>query len=235
MKWKDLIEPSSIPIALTGFVLAFSYSGILSFIPIYAKELGLSEIASYFFILYALVVVISRPFTGKIFDRFGENVLVYPAIIIFTIGMFILSQAQTSFWFLGAGMLIGLGYGTLIPSFQTIAISAAPNHRRGSATATYFSFFDSGIGFGSFILGIVAAKSSYHNMYFIAAIIVAFTLLFILWITRTKTKIQETTYRWKNFRLTLIRKVNFPVYFPYFVFLSRRAYTYSRNKKEGHI
>ena len=66
MKWKDLLEPSSIPIALTGFVLAFSYSGILSFIPIYAKELGLADIASYFFILYALVVVISRPFTGKI-------------------------------------------------------------------------------------------------------------------------------------------------------------------------
>ena len=97
MKWKDLLEPASIPIALTGFVLAFSYSGILSFIPIYAKELGLGEVASYFFILYALVVVISRPFTGKIFDRFGENVLVYPAIIIFTIGMFILSQAQTRF------------------------------------------------------------------------------------------------------------------------------------------
>lgn len=91
--------------------------------------------------------------------------------------MFILSQAQTPFWFLGAGILIGLGYGTLIPSFQTIAISAAPNHRRGSATATYFSFFDSGMGLGSFVLGIVAAHSSYHNMYFIAAIIVAFTLL----------------------------------------------------------
>ena len=44
MNWKDLIEPSSIPIALTGFVLAFSYSGILSFIPIYAKELGLERL-----------------------------------------------------------------------------------------------------------------------------------------------------------------------------------------------
>ena len=206
----------------------------LSFIPIYAKELGLSEIASYFFILYALVVVISRPFTGKIFDRFGENVLVYPAIIIFTIGMFILSQAQTSFWFLGAGMLIGLGYGTLIPSFQTIAISAAPNHRRGSATATYFSFFDSGIGFGSFILGIVAAKSSYHNMYFIAAIIVAFTLLLYYGLHGRKQN-SRNNLQTEKFRLTLIRKVNFPVYFPYFVFLSRRAYTYSRNKKEGHI
>lgn len=194
MKWKDLIEPSSIPIALTGFILAFSYSGILSFIPIYAKELGLEEMASYFFILYALVVVLSRPFTGKMFDRFGENMLVYPSIIIFTVGMFILSQAQTSFWFLGAGILIGLGYGTLIPSFQTIAVSSAPNHRRGSATATYFSFFDSGIGIGSSVLGIIAARSSYHNMYFIAAIVVAFTLLiyYVLHGRKQKFKRQRT-------------------------------------------
>lgn len=177
MKWKDLIEPASIPIALTGFVLAFSYSGILSFIPIYAKTIGLEDVASYFFIVYALVVVISRPFTGKIFDRFGENVLIYPSIILFTIGMFILSQAQTAFWFLGAGVLIGFGYGTLIPSFQTLAIFSAPSHRRGSATATYFSFFDSGLGIGSFVLGIVASQSSYANMYVISAIIAAFTLL----------------------------------------------------------
>ncbi|MDM5155490.1 MFS transporter [Bacillus sp. DX1.1] len=191
MKWKELIEPSTIPIALTGFVLAFSYSGILSFIPIYAKEIGLADVASYFFIVYALVVVLSRPFTGKIFDRFGENVLIYPSIIIFTIGMFVLSQAQTSFWFLGSGMLIGLGYGTLIPSFQTIAVSAAPNHRRGSATATYFSFFDSGIGIGSFVLGIIAAQSSYHNMYFIAAIIVAFTLVIYYGLHGRKQKFKK--------------------------------------------
>ena len=126
--------------------------------------------------------------------------------------MFILSQAQTSFWFLGAGMLIGLGYGTLIPSFQTIAISAAPNHRRGSATATYFSFFDSGIGFGSFILGIVA-RNPVIIICILSQLLSLRSLYFILWITRTKTKIQETTYRRKNFRLTLIRKVNFPFTF----------------------
>ena len=115
--------------------------------------------------------------------------------------MFILSQAQTSFWFLGAGMLIGLGYGTLIPSFQTIAISAAPNHRRGSATATYFSFFDSGIGFGSFRY--CRAKSSYHNMYFIAPIIVAFTLLLYYknLPTLTYTNIHICNYRaWVYFK-----------------------------------
>lgn len=194
MKWKDLFESSSIPISLTGFVFAFAYSGILSFIPIYTKELGLEHIASYFFIVYALVVVISRPFTGKIFDRFGENVLVYPAIITFTIGMFLLSQAETSFSLLASGILIGFGYGTLLPSFQTIAISAAPNHRRGAATATYFSFFDSGMGIGSFVLGIVAAHSSYSNMYAIAALLIASTLVlyFALHGRKQKFKKQST-------------------------------------------
>ncbi|HCX49268.1 MAG TPA: MFS transporter, partial [Bacillus sp. (in: Bacteria)] len=56
---------------------------------------------------------------------------------------------------------------------------------------TYFSFFDSGIGFGSFILGIVAAKSSYHNMYFIAAIIVAFTLLLYYGLHGRKQKFKK--------------------------------------------
>lgn len=194
MKWKDLFESSSIPISLTGFVFAFAYSGILSFIPMYTKELGLEHIASYFFVVYALVVVISRPFTGKIFDRFGENVLVYPAIISFTIGMFLLSQAETSFSLLASGILIGFGYGTLLPSFQTIAISAAPNHRRGAATATYFSFFDSGMGIGSFVLGIVAAHSSYSHMYAIAALLIASTLVlyFALHGRKQKFKKQST-------------------------------------------
>ncbi|MGF9966083.1 MFS transporter [Bacillus rhizoplanae] len=193
MQWKDLIEPSTIPIAITGCVLSFSYSGILSFIPVYAKELGMADIASYFFVVYAIVVVISRPFSGKIFDRFGENVLIYPSIIIFMIGMFTLSQAQTSFWLLAAGVLIGIGYGTLIPSFQTIAVSAAPHHRRGSATATYFSFFDTGMGIGSFVLGIIAAHSSYHNMYFISSIIVAFTLLIYYFLHGRKQKFKKQT------------------------------------------
>ncbi|MRC75124.1 MFS transporter, partial [Bacillus thuringiensis] len=49
----------------------------------------------------------------------------------------------------------------------------------------------SGIGFGSFILGIVAAKSSYHNMYFIAAIIVAFTLLLYYGLRGRKQKFKK--------------------------------------------
>lgn len=44
--------------------LSFAYSGLLSFIPVYAKEQGMVEASSYFFVIYAIMIVISRPFTS---------------------------------------------------------------------------------------------------------------------------------------------------------------------------
>ncbi len=171
------IEPKAIPIALAGFFLAFSYAAIATFISVYAKSIGLEAIASYFFIVFAAMILISRPFTGRLFDRRGEHILVYPGIILFFVGMIWLSQAQSAMMFLIAGGIIGLGYGAILPSFQTIAIQASSVHRRALATSTYFVLFDTGYGLGSYILGIVAAHTDYHTMYFIGGLIVALSIV----------------------------------------------------------
>ncbi len=114
--WKKYIEPSAIPISLSGSVLAFSYGAITTFISIYAQELGLSSFASYFFVVFAAMIVIPRPLVGRLFDRLGEHVLVYPGIFLFAIGMIGLSQAHTAFLFLLTAGIIGLGYGALLPA-----------------------------------------------------------------------------------------------------------------------
>ncbi|MCS7463949.1 MFS transporter [Paenibacillus doosanensis] len=175
--WRKLIEPKAIPISLAGSVLAFSYGAISTFISVYAKSLGLEQVASYFFMVFAAVILLSRPFTGRLFDRMGEHVLVYPGIVLFVIGMIWLSQAHTAGVFLLTGGIIGLGYGALLPSFQAIAVKSSPSHRSGLATGTYFVFFDSGYGLGSYLLGLIAAKTSYHTMYLIGGIVVAFTVI----------------------------------------------------------
>ncbi|GAB7054851.1 MULTISPECIES: MFS transporter [unclassified Paenibacillus] len=173
--WRKWFEPRALPISLAGSTLAFSYGAITTFISVYAKDLGMGPLASYFFIIFAAIIVLSRPFTGKIFDRLGAHVLVYPGLLLFTLGMIGLSLAQTPFVFLVTGGIIGLGFGALIPSFQTIAVQSSPNHRRGVATGTYFVLFDTGYGLGAYLLGIIAASTSYHTMYFIAGLIVACT------------------------------------------------------------
>ncbi len=185
----NLIERKSLPISLTAAFISFGYSSIMSFITLYANELGFVEIASFFFIVYAVVVLMSRPFTGKLLDRKGENIIIYPGIIIFSIGLIVLGFSNIPSIFLLSAVLIGLGYGSIAPSFQTLAINTAAPARKGMATATYFMFFDIGIGLGSFVLGIVTAKTSFHSMYIFSALIVLVTTVIYYFLHDRKQKI----------------------------------------------
>ncbi|UUZ83572.1 hypothetical protein LJK88_06950 [Paenibacillus sp. P26] len=76
---KRYFEPKAVPISLAGFVLAFSYGAISTFISVYAKSIGLERVASYFFIVFAAMILISRPFTGRLFDRMGSMCWSTPA------------------------------------------------------------------------------------------------------------------------------------------------------------
>ena len=172
IKMKDLIEMSALPISLVSFFFALVYASIVSFVSVYAEELELTEIASYFFIVYVIALLISRPFTGKWFDQYGSNVIMIPSIISFALGMFLLSQAEGAFLFLLSAAFIGLGWGTIFPSAQTIAIQVAPPERKSVATATFLSTMDSGIGIGSVIVGIVGAQLGYSSLYFYSSIMV---------------------------------------------------------------
>lgn len=175
--FRSFFEASAVPIAFVGCFLAIAYSALLSFISIYASEIHLEEIASLFFVVYAIVLLISRPFTGKWLDQYGPNVIVFPSIILFAIGMFLLSQSSSAFSFLFAAGLIGLGWGTLFPAFQTIAIQNAVPRKRGLATATFLSIYDIGIALGSFVVGLAAAKMNYSNLYFLCSIYVLFGIV----------------------------------------------------------
>ncbi|BCJ85988.1 MFS transporter [Effusibacillus dendaii] len=109
LQWKNFVEPNAIPISIVGMVLSFAYSGLLTFVPVYAKAIGLDSFASYFFIIYALIMIISRPFTGKLFDRRGEHYVVYPSIFLYFIGLICLSQSHSAVLFLVSGAIYETG------------------------------------------------------------------------------------------------------------------------------
>lgn len=173
LSFDDLFERNAIPIAIVGSLIAFAYSSVLSFISVYAKELNLLEAAGYFFAVLAAFMLISRPFVGRLFDVKGAKIVVFPTMIIFLIGLMTLSFTQSAFLLLLGAALVGIGYGSLVPCLQTLAIQSAERHRSGHATATFFTFFDSGIGVGSFVLGWIASLFGYAQLYF-------YTSLFLL-------------------------------------------------------
>lgn len=170
LQLSDLIDQKALPVAFIGSLVAFAYSSVLSFISIYAKELNLLEAASFFFVVFAVVMLIARPFSGRLFDTKGANFVIYPALVLFLLGLVLLSVTQSTFTLLLAGAFIGLGYGTTVPSLQTMAIQATERNRSGHATATFFTLFDTGIAAGSYILGIISAQIGYEVLYFSTAL-----------------------------------------------------------------
>lgn len=174
---RALFEPSAIPIALCGFLIAFAYGGLSAFVSVYGNGLGLTKITNYFFAVYALMVVLPRPLLGRLFDRVGASLVIYPGILAYAIGQLFLSQAHAGLGYLGSAAVIGLGYGALFPSFQALAVQAAPYHRKGYATSTYLFFYDAGIGIGSLLLGVVAGRTNYSTMYLLSSIVAVGTVL----------------------------------------------------------
>ncbi|MCL7748481.1 MFS transporter [Halalkalibacter alkaliphilus] len=178
LKWESMIEKKALPIAFVCFVLILAQSTIQSYVPIYAESLGLGNIAGYFFVMYAVMLIATRSFTGRIFDKFGANYVVYPSLVIYFLGWVGLSFVQSPFAFLAMGAVIGIGYGTLQPSFITLVTASSPSERRGVATSTFYLFFDIGMGVGAVLLGIVAFYTNYQMMYLVCAGIVVVATFF---------------------------------------------------------
>lgn len=171
-------EAKAIPISILGFLIAFGYSSILTFLTSYAKEINLVDIASFFFIVYSAFTLVSRPFTGRWFDQKGENFVMYPAFLLFSIGLIVLSLTHQGMMLLIAGAFVGLGYGTFSASAQAISIKVSPKHRMGLATSTFFIFLDGGIGIGPFLLGLFVPVIGFRGLYTSMAIVV-FACIFI--------------------------------------------------------
>ena len=76
-----------------------------------------------------------------------------------------------------AGALIGIGYGSLFPCFQALAIQSTQKHRSGHATSTFFILFDSGMAIGALVLGIVSAQWGYSTLYMVCGVITILTIL----------------------------------------------------------
>lgn len=191
-KLSNFIEPKALPISFITLVLAFCYSSVLSFISFYAIEIDLVNTASFFFVVYAVAVLLSRPFSGPLMDRKGSNFIMYPAFMIFGVGLLLLSISTNSFTLLAAGFLIGLGFGNMQSSSQAIAVKLTPPHRMGMATSTFFIMLDAGLGFGPYILGFIIPVTGFSTLYVILGVVVIATSVLYYFLHGKKERTAKT-------------------------------------------
>ncbi len=183
-------EKSSIAPSVVMFFVSATYGSITGFLSLYAADRGILNIGV-FFTVYAASLLLFRPVSGRLTDRFGFSRVIYPGLAILVIALIVLSFANTLPYFLLCAALYGIGFSAVQSSLQTMAVIRAPKERRGAANATFFTGFDGGIGFGAVIAGVLVSIAGYANMYLLFSLfLVAAAILFFI-ITRKPAPASE--------------------------------------------
>lgn len=166
-----MIEPKVLGISLTLGFVTFGYAALQSELDFYASDLNLVTFASYFFLVYALAILVSRPVVGRLMDKKNENYVVYPALVILAIGLFILGKMSNGWLMLLAAILIGFGFGNFQSAIQTTTTQMVPAERLTQTTATYFICYEFALGFGPSMIGFVQPFLGYQNLFIVMAVI----------------------------------------------------------------
>ena len=174
---------------ISFMLLAFAYGQISNYIALYAKEMELSISSGLFFTVYAVGLIVSRLFAGRMVDKGKVTHTIALGLGITVVALLglglchyvnIWGSTYTAVAFLLIALCCGLGFGAAFPSFNALFINLATNAQRGTATSTYLTSWDLGLGIGIFSGGMLAEHFSFATAYLVASASVLVSLVFFI-------------------------------------------------------
>lgn len=188
--WSTIISTAALPISSVMFLAGFMYSGVLTYLNGYTQEQGVNTlVASTFFIVYAVVLLISRFIVGPWHDRLGDNPMVYPLIICLALSMTVLGLWPSNIGVLVSAALLALGFGALMSVLQAISIKLVKPREIGVATATFYLMLDLGTGIGPIILGVLLSFVNFSTMYLTLAGVALIMVMYYWFMHGRKTRL----------------------------------------------
>jgi len=190
LNFKDMIGVEAIPYTLIAGAFSFVNGIIASYLVLYADELGVTGISTYFTVC-AVMLMIARPMSGKVMDKRGIKYTVIPGMLCTIISMFILGRVKGIAAILISGAIRSLGQGAAQPSLQVGCINKCGKDRSGVATSTYYLGGDICQGtapmIGGLIIGNAAGVAGYRLSFDLAGGLLIIGLVYFIYLEFIKT------------------------------------------------
>lgn len=161
------------------FLYSFGYGGITSFVALHADAHGITP-RSLFFTVFAVVVVVTRPLSGRLADRIGHRKVFVPCLVLIAAGLGLLARANTTAGLVAAAVVFACGFGTAYPTYTAHVMQNVDPARRGAAFGGMLAAFDTGIGTGSLAVGWVVEHAGFAAAWAITAALAALALPWFL-------------------------------------------------------
>lgn len=147
------IQVAVLPLGAIILLVYVCYSGIMSFLITYAKDIGMADAAGYYFLVYAATIIVTRILTGRIIDKRGPHGVMFTAAFSLAVGYVVLATASTPAALLASAALIGFGVGNCHSTLQITTANIAPVEHMGRANATLYVCIDLGTSIGPVAIG----------------------------------------------------------------------------------
>lgn len=176
-----------IPAGISLLLLSIPYGMTTNYVAMYAKQIGINATTGFFFTFMAIGMAISRIFSGKIVDRGKITQVISAGLYLVVFSFFLLSACvYLIIWnnmvctivFFSVALLLGVGFGIMFPAYNTLFVNLAPNSQRGTATSTYLTSWDVGIGIGMLTGGYIAEVSTFDKAYLFGACLTIVSMLY---------------------------------------------------------
>jgi MFS family permease len=166
----ELWDKDVIRTGLSFAVVSFGYGGVTSYVALLSQERHIRP-ESLFFTVFAISIIVVRVLTARVGDRFGPKVLLYPAFIAMPLAFGLLSIAATRGQMVASAILFGLGMGASFPAFMTFVVTHTDEAKRGRTFGSVIFAFDTGIGLGSFVIGLIGERAGLGSAFAFAAVL----------------------------------------------------------------
>ena len=166
--------------ALLLFCMNLPWSGLNSFIVLYAREVGIESLGWYFAAI-GLASVVGRPLLGRVSDRIGRAPAVAASYVLEIAGIALVLLAGDIALMMAAGALYFSGYALGVSTTLALAMERGDPKRRGVTMATFSIAFPLGSGLGAALSGGVIALVGYRGMYMSLIGVLATGLVLSLW------------------------------------------------------
>ncbi len=174
-QWNNLLETKALIPSLNLLITSLSYGGLLSFIALFGKEIGIKN-PSGFFLIYALGIITARFSSGKAVDRNGPRRIIIICLSLLIIGFPLLALVKNPYGFYAAAIILGIGNGVVWPTFQAMINNIVLPNRRGAANSTAFIAMDLGMGLGMIFAGLIAEAYSISTAFLFCSLFSAMGL-----------------------------------------------------------
>ncbi len=178
--YKNIATVHAVPLAIVMFFINMGWSLYNVYIIEFAKELEIPGISSFYTVL-ALVLLVSRPASGWLTDRFGLAKVMVPAMIVFALSFIMIGFSRSIGQMLAGAAVAAVGFGSFQPALYSMCILSETTMRRSVASNTIYMGIDIGLFIGPILGSILYEFYGYADMFRTASLMVLTALIvFIL-------------------------------------------------------